>query len=126
VDAVIGLDSLAEKLQVALVVGHRAIGDHLLLQQLLSTEPEEIIRELAEVGPVMRDAVAAYVADELRATRLQPGTDVDEAADYCARLYLSYLGSHGGNDLADPDLVAHIVATQFLAGIVERPPAAGH
>ena len=121
VAAVEGLDTLDEKLQAALLVGHRAIGDHLLLQRLLSTEPEEIIRELAEVGPVMRDAIAGYIAEELRSVPVRAGTDVDEAADYCARLYLSYLGSHGANDLADPVVVARIVETQFLAGIVDRP-----
>jgi AcrR family transcriptional regulator len=129
VDAVAGLDGVEAKLVEALLVGHRAIGDHLLLQQLLSTEPEEIVRELAEAGPVMRVAISAYIADELRLEDLRSGTDVAEAADYCARLYLSYLGSHGGSDLADRADVTHLVATQFLAGIVDpgldlRPPPA--
>ena len=92
VAAVEGEETLEEKLRLALLVGHRAIGDHLLLQRLLATEPEEIIRELAEVGPVLRDAIAGYIGEELRAAPVRPGTDLDEAADYCARLYLSYLG----------------------------------
>lgn len=121
VAAVEGLGTLDEKLREALLVGHRAIGDHVLLQRLLATEPQEIMRELAEVGPVLRDAIAGYIGEELRAVPVRPGTDVDEAADYCARLYLSYLGSHGANDLGDPVVVAKIVETQFLAGFVDRP-----
>lgn len=118
IDGLDGLDGIEAKLQEALVVGRRAIGEHLLLQQLLSTEPQEIFRELVEVGPVLRDAIRGYIADELRGEVLRPGTEVDEAADYCARLYLSYLGSHGGNDLGDSDVVARIVSSQFLAGIL--------
>ena len=67
------LDTIEEKLQGALLIGHRAIGDHLLLQQLLSTEPQELFRELAEVGPLMRTAIAEYIAEQLRNERLQPG-----------------------------------------------------
>jgi AcrR family transcriptional regulator len=120
VDAVEGLDTIDDKLQAALLTGHRAIGDHLLLQQLLSTEPEALFRELAEIGPLMRMAIAGYIADELRGERLLPGVDVDEASDYCSRLFLSYIGSHGANDLSDPAAVARIVETQVLAGVLDR------
>ncbi len=122
VAAVDELDGLHEKLRTALVVGHEAIGDHQLLQRLVSTEPEEIFRELAEIGAVLREAVVVYLEREVRRERLLPGIDPAEAADYCARLYLSYLGSQGGTDLADEDAVDRLVATQFLPGIVERAP----
>lgn len=114
------LGTIDEKLQAALLIGHRAIGDHLLLQQLLSTEPQELFRELAEVGPLMRTAIAEYIAEQLRAERLQPGVDVDQVSDYCSRLFLSYIGSHGANDLSDPAAVARIVETQVLAGVLDR------
>lgn len=120
IDAVHELDGLQEKLRTALVLGHQAIGEHQLLQRLVSTEPDEIFRELAEIGAVLRDAVVTYLERELRRERLQPGVDPAEAADYCARLYLSYLGSQGGTDLSDDDAVDRLVATQFLPGIVER------
>jgi AcrR family transcriptional regulator len=120
VDAVDGLATIDAKLETALLTGHRAIGDHLLLQQILSTEPEELFRELAEIGPLMRTAIAGYIATELAQERLQPGVDVDQAADYCSRLFLSYIGSHGANDLADPAAVARIVQTQVLAGVLDR------
>lgn len=114
------LGTIEEKLQGALLTGHRAIGDHLLLQQLLSTEPQELFRELAEVGPLMRTAVAEYIAEQLQAERLQPGVDIAEASDYCSRLFLSYIGSHGANDLSDPAAVARIVEDQILAGVLDR------
>lgn len=114
------LGTIEEKLQGALLIGHRAIGDHLLLQQLLSTEPQELFRELAEVGPLMRTAIAEYIAEQLRGERLQSGVDVDQVSDYCSRLFLSYIGSHGANDLSDPVAVARIVETQVLAGVLDR------
>jgi AcrR family transcriptional regulator len=122
VEAVDGLDSIDAKLETALLVGHRAIGDHLLLQQLLSTEPEALFRELAEIGPLMREAIAGYVAESLQGEQLLPGVDIDEASDYCSRLFLSYIGSHGANDLSDPAAVQRIVQTQVLAGILDRSP----
>ena len=44
--------------------------------------------------------------------------DVDWAAEYIARLFLSYLGSHGSWDMADRDQVRRLVRTQLLGGVV--------
>jgi len=109
---------LAAKLGNGLQHGHRAIDEHKLLHQILSTEPEALLKELARTGPSMMTAVRASIADDLRREQLQPGTDVDEAADYLTRMFLSYLGSQGRWDLDDPHQVDRLVRTQFLAGIL--------
>lgn len=109
---------LAAKLAHGLQHGHRAIDEHKLLHQILSTEPEALLKELARTGPSMMNAVRESIAEDLRHERLQPGTDVDEAADYLTRVFLSYLGSQGRWDLDDPAQVDRLVRTQFLAGIL--------
>ena len=46
------------------------------------------------------------------------GVEVHEAADFLARMILSYISSPGHWDLGDPDQVATLVRTELLAGVV--------
>lgn len=110
-----GIDAL---LRAALLRGHRAIGEHRLLQQVLTTDRDALLRELAHTGSIMVGVIQAYLAERLEAERLRPGVDPQDAARYLTRLFLSYLGSPAGWDLNDPAAVDRLVATQFLAGIV--------
>lgn len=113
---------IAAKLESGLLVGHRAIVEHRLLHQLLSTEPERLLKELAESGLLMMGVIRGYLAAQLAGEELAEGRDPEEAAEYLARLYLSYLGSQGRWDLTDPAAVHRLVRTQFLAGVLARPP----
>ena len=112
---------LEVKLVHALQVGHREIEGHKLLQQVLSTEPEALLKELAASGPVLGNVLRDSLIDDLRREPLRPGVDIDEAADYLARHFLSYVGSQGRWDLDDRGEVERLVRMQFLAGIVEVP-----
>ncbi len=116
---------LAAKLEHGLQHGHRAIEEHTLLHQILSTEPEALLKELARTGPSMMAAVREAIADDLRREPLREGVDVDEAADYLTRMFLSYLGSQGRWDLDDRAQVDRLVQTQFLAGVVRQAPSDG-
>lgn len=109
---------LHAKLVDGIVFGHRAILEHGLLQRVLSTEPDDLLAELSVSTPLVGGVVRSYVRELLRAEPLRDGVDADEAADYIARLYLSYLGSHGQWDLADRAEVERLVRTQFTAGIL--------
>ncbi|HUA95396.1 MAG TPA: hypothetical protein VMB82_07685, partial [Acidimicrobiales bacterium] len=51
---------------------------------------------------------------------LAPGVDPAEAADFLARMTLSYIASPGRWDLDDPAQVSRLVRAELLAGIV--PP----
>jgi AcrR family transcriptional regulator len=53
-----------------------------------------------------------------------PGADVDEAADFLARMILSHISAPGRWDLDDPDQVARLVESELLAGVVAGPPRA--
>jgi AcrR family transcriptional regulator len=121
VDATATEPDLESKLVRGLLFGHRAIDEHALLQQLLSTEPEVLLPNLRSVLPFMEDLVRAYLRTELTALAVRPGVDLDDAADYLTGLFLSYLGSPGQWDLSDETAVRHLVRTQFLGGIIASP-----
>jgi len=109
---------LTTKLVDGLVFGHAAIHEHRLLQRVLSSEPEALLEELSSSSLLVLGVVRSYVLELLRGETLQVGVDPTMAADYLARLYLSYLGSHGQWNLVDRTEVARLVHTQFVAGIL--------
>ena len=98
--------------------GHQAVHDHVLLQRILNSEPELFLTEFHSTVPVLDELARDYLVQQLGHEQLRPGVDVDWAAEYLSRLFLSYLGSHGRWDLADRDQVRHLVRTQLLAGVV--------
>jgi AcrR family transcriptional regulator len=118
-DAVAPEPGLQAKLVRGLMVGHRAIDEHLLLQRVLSTEPETFFVGFQATLPVMGQLVEEEMRRLLGAERLRPGVAEEDAADYLTHLFLSYLGSPGDWDLGDRDAVERLVRTQFLAGVVE-------
>lgn len=111
-------EGLEAKLVHGLLTGHRALEEHHLLQQVLSTEREALLSELAAVGPLLLAEICSVMRRALDEEAVRPGVDRDEAADYLARLFLSYLGSVGGSDLADPAAVTTLVRTFLLGGIL--------
>lgn len=112
------IEGFAEKVASGLAYGSRAVGAHGLLQQILRTEPELLLAELNASNPlvlaVLRDTVAGMLAGE----PLREGVDLDEAADYVARMFLSLIGSPGSWDLSDPAEVTWVVRTELLGGIL--------
>ena len=110
--------TVAGQIERGLIFGHRAILGHRLLQQMLSTEPEEFLAELSVSTQVVHGAIRSHLEDLLAGEVLAPGVDRHEAADYLARLYLSYLGTPGGWDLTDETEVERLVRTQFLGGVL--------
>ena len=107
-----------ERLERGLAFAHRSLAEHVVFQSVLATERERLLVRLDEVAPltlgVVRGYLAAYLADE----ELAPGVEVDGAADYLARMVISFLGSPGSWDLEDPDEVAELVESVFLAGVL--------
>lgn len=112
---------LAARLRAGLIEGRQALDAHRLLQQLLRSEPEVLLRELNETGPVMLAVVRDELRRELARVELAPGVDLDGAAEHLARMFLSYLGSSGRWDLRDESEVDRLVRTYLLAGVVASP-----
>lgn len=120
-DAIEAEQGLEAKLVRGLVFGHQAIDDHLLLQRVLSTEPDLFLADFQPTMPVMAALVQAEALRLLADEQLRPGIDAEEAAGYLSGLFLSYLGNPGQWDLTDETAVHRLVRTQFLAGILEPP-----
>lgn len=109
---------LEAKLVRGLMFGHQALAHHLLLQRILGSEPAAFLTEFHHTVPALDQLARAYIVEQLAHERLRPGVDVDWAAEYIARLFLSYLGSPGSWDLADPVQVTRLVRLQLLGGVV--------
>lgn len=120
--AIADAPDLASRLDLAFVAGNRALTDHALLHRLLRTEPEAVLTELAVATDLVLGLIVASLTDaldhEILAGRVRSDLDVPVAADHLGRLFLSYLGTPGDWDLADPDRRAELVTTRFLAGIL--------
>ena len=61
--------------------------------------------------------MAAFLSPYLVRHGMSEGPDLDVAADFLARMVLSYIASPGRWDLTDPEQVALLVRSELLAGI---------
>jgi AcrR family transcriptional regulator len=111
-------DSLEEVMERGLSFASRAIEEHAVLQRVLKTEPEVLLPQLTTKSRATQELVAAFLVPYLLRHRLAPGVDVIEAADFLARMVLSYIASPGRWDLQDPEQVARLVQAELLAGIL--------
>lgn len=116
---------LRVRLERGLMFAHRSMAGHEALATVLATDRERFLPRLHETAPLVVAVVRDYLRPAVAAEPLRPGVDVDEAADYLARMVLSFIPSPGHWDLTDPDEVARLVDRQFLAGIVVGGPPAG-
>jgi AcrR family transcriptional regulator len=121
-EAVAGAGDFASLLQEALLFAHKAVAEHDVLQKVLVTEPERLLPLLTvESHRILRfisGFFVPYLEREANAGRVQPGLDVDRAADYVARMLLSFISSPGQWNLEDPDDVRQLVSTEVLAGVL--------
>ncbi len=113
---------LRGRLERGLMFAHRSMAGHEALATVLETDREQFLPRLHETSPLVVAVVRDYLAPAVAAEDLRPGVDVDEAAEYLARMVLSFIPSPGQWDLTDPDEVARLVDRQFLAGILAPPP----
>lgn len=118
-EAVRDTPDLRARLVSGLLFAHRAIEEHAVLQHLVATEPGGLLPQLQQTGPlviaVLRDALVGPVEAE---PRRRDGLDPEEAAEWLARMVVSFLVDQGRWDLDDPDAVARLVDDHLLAGIV--------
>jgi AcrR family transcriptional regulator len=119
-DAVKDASSLEEVMERGLAFAHRAVADHQVLQRVLQTEPEMLLPKLTVEAAGTRQVIARFLEPYLERHPLAPGVDPHEAADFLARMALSYISSPGRWDLDDPDQVARLVRGELLGGII--PP----
>ncbi len=117
-DAVSGLPHLEDRLVAGMMLAEEKLRTHDLLQRLLAVEPEEFLPALFESEPLVHFVVRDYLQALLEVEELAPGIEIEEAADYLARMLLAHIGSPGRWDMADEVQVRRLVRTQFLVGVV--------
>jgi AcrR family transcriptional regulator len=118
-DEVVAIPDLEGRLVAGVMAANRKVDGHVLLQRLLTAEPEQLLPTLFESETLVQAVVRDYLAALLAGEQLQDGVDVVEAADYLGRMLVMHIGSRGRWDLADEGQVRRLVRTQFLAGIVQ-------
>ena len=122
-DEVHGAASLEEVLERGLPFARRSLLEHEVLQKVLQTEPETLMPKLTVESNRTVGLISAFLVPYLHAHPLADGVDVNQAADFLARMSLSYISSPGHWDLSDAAQVAALVRTELLAGVVAAPQA---
>jgi len=117
-EEVLDAASLEEVLERGLLFARRAVLEHQVLQKVLQTEPEVLLPQLTLQSNRTIAAIATFLEPYLLRHPLAEGVDVHEAADFLARMILTYIASPGHWDMSDPGQVAALVRTELLAGVV--------
>ena len=127
-EEVVAAPDFASMVERALNFAHRAVHQHEVLQKVLVTEPERILPLLTTEQDRPLTYITAfllpYLERERAAGRVRAGVDLEESADFVARMILSLIASHGEWDLADTGAVHELVHHHLLAGIL-KPAALG-
>jgi AcrR family transcriptional regulator len=113
-----GASSLEEVLERGLLFARRSLLEHEVLQKMLEIEPDVLMPKLTVESNRTVGLIAGFLVPYLHEHGRAEGVEVHEAADFLARMILSYISSPGHWDLADPAQVATLVRTELLAGIV--------
>ena len=114
-------DSLEEVMERGIMFAHRSIVEHEVLQRVMQTEPEKLLPALTVESIRIREGIAEFLVPYLEHRGVAPGVDLHEAADFLARMVLSYIVAPGRWDLEDPEQVAQLVEAELLAGVVPVP-----
>jgi AcrR family transcriptional regulator len=113
-----GADSLEQVMERGIMFAHRSIVEHEVLQRVMQTEPEKLLPTLTVESNRIRRGIAEFLVPYLEQRGLADGVDLGEAADFLARMILSYMSAPGRWDLDDPVQVAQLVRAELLAGVV--------
>ncbi|HEX9969528.1 MAG TPA: TetR/AcrR family transcriptional regulator [Acidimicrobiales bacterium] len=121
-DAMAAADSLEDTLVAGMAAAGRGILSHDALQYLMAHEPEVVLPRLAfgKLDEVL--AISAAVAAP-HLERWLGADDARRAAEWVARLVLSYACTPGDSelDIADPASVRRLVRTFVLPGLTPPP-----
>lgn len=110
--------TLEAVLEAGLAFAHRDVREHGVLQRVLETEPHLLLPKLTVEAAGTQKTIAAFLEPYLSSHPLAPGMTPRTAADFLARMALSYISSPGRWDLDDPADVALLVRAELLGGIL--------
>jgi AcrR family transcriptional regulator len=101
----------------ALVFGHRAIEEHAVLQKILEAEPGLLLPKLSVETARLVELIRDFLVARFEGHGLPEGLAAHDAADYVARMLLSFMAAPGRWDLADRDQVVTLVRSELVAGL---------
>jgi len=112
----------AEFLERALPLARRELSEHAVLQKVLETEPDRLnalitVQQHRVIGAIAAHFLPLLVRDR-DAGVVRDGVDLEQAAEYVARLCLSLIASPGRHDLGDPAEVRRLVHHELLGGLL--------
>ena len=113
-----GATSLEEVLERGLLFARRQLLEHEVLQMVVQTEPEVLLPKLTVETNRTVGLISGFLVPYLHEHGLPEGLEVHEAADFLARMILSYISAPGRWDLADPEQVRTLVRVELLPGVV--------
>ncbi len=113
-----GAADLEEVMERGIMFAHRSIVEHEVLQRVMQTEPDKLLPALTVESNRIRQGIAGFLEPFLAQRGLAEGVDAAEAADFLARMLLSYMSAPGRWDLEDPVQVSQLVRSELLAGVV--------
>jgi AcrR family transcriptional regulator len=116
-DAVADAPDLETLLVNGIIFAHRAIAEHEVLQRILGTEPELLTPQLTIDAPRVLSLLQTFFVGRFGHHELADGLSPADAAEYVARMTLSFISSPGRWDLSDQGQVRRLVRSEILAGI---------
>jgi AcrR family transcriptional regulator len=113
-----GAASLEEVLERGLVFARQHLLEHEVLQKILQTEPDVLLPKLTVEANRTVGLISGFLVPYLHEHGLPEGVAVHEAANFLARMILSYISAPGSWDLSDPAEVRRLVRVELLPGVV--------
>jgi AcrR family transcriptional regulator len=117
-EAVADAPDLETLLVDGIVFAHRAIEEHEVLRRILGTEPELLTPQLTVDAPRILNLIRTFFIGRFDGHELREGLPPGDAAEYVARMTLSFISSPGRWDLSDPEQVRALVRSEILAGVM--------
>jgi AcrR family transcriptional regulator len=120
------VDSFAEWVEATLAAARRRLDQHEVLNTALRRDAGQVVPALHDLLPIVLGMLREQVAD--RMATLPPDVlvdadlDVDEAADFVARMMISFIGTPGSWQVDDPQELRRLVRHHLLAGILGPGP----
>lgn len=113
-------EDLEEMVVAAVVETARAVAEHAPLSYLLAHEPGTILPHLTFAGLDRLLAAATTFASPLFGRWLEPGA-AGRAAEWTARVVISYLVCPGEEELTDPSTAGRLATSFIVPGIRALP-----
>jgi AcrR family transcriptional regulator len=117
-EAVEDAEDLGTLLVDGIVFAHQAIESHEVLQRILGTEPGLLTPQLMVDAPRILSLLRTFFIGRFGDHQLRSGLTPGDAAEYVARMTLSFISSPGRWDLSDTEQVRRLVRSEILAGVL--------